>query len=123
VILVDDSIVRGTTLRKIVRLIRKKGASEIHLRIGSPAVKFSCYYGIDTPTQNELIAHQQEYQEIVAYLGVDSLMYMSEEMLRRTVGKPDNYCYACFNGKYPVEIEESISQHIVYKNSDFSYRR
>ena len=123
VILIDDSIVRGTTLRKIVKLIRMKGASEIHLRIGSPAVKFSCYYGIDTPNQNELIAHKMNYREIIEYLGVESLMYMSQKMLKNSVKEPEKYCYACFSGEYPVEIEDKIKRNIQYNNTDFSYCR
>ena len=123
VILIDDSIVRGTTLRKIVKLIKMKGASEIHLRIGSPAVRFSCYYGIDTPTQSELIAHQKNYRELIEYQGVESLMYMSQEMLSKSVKEPEKYCYACFSGEYPVEIEDSIKRNIQYNKNDFSYCR
>jgi amidophosphoribosyltransferase len=115
VVLVDDSIVRGTTLRKIVKLVRKKGAREIHLRIGSPAVRYSCYYGIDTPTQKELIAFQKQKEEIRVFLGVDSLMYMETEMLKKVVPDPENYCYACFDGHYPVKLEPEIARHIEHK--------
>jgi len=120
VVLVDDSIVRGTTLKKIVKLVRKKGAKEIHLRIGSPPVRFSCFYGIDTPTQSELIAHQKSHQEIVDFLEVDSLMYMNMEMMQRVVPDPENHCYACFNGDYPIKLEKEVFKNIEYKNWDFN---
>ena len=103
VTLIDDSIVRGTTLHKIVKLVRNAGAKEIHLRIGSPAVKNSCYYGIDTPTREELIANNKSVDEIRKYIGSDSLKYLTIEQLEKAVEKPENYCYACFNGSYPVK--------------------
>jgi len=121
VLLVDDSIVRGTTLQKIVKLIRFKGAKEIHLRIGSPPIRYSCFYGIDTPTQQELIAHQKKYLEIIDFLGVDSLMYMSLEMLKRVVPDPQNHCFACFDGNYPVKLDADIQKSIEHKDWDFSY--
>ncbi|MBN1327822.1 MAG: amidophosphoribosyltransferase [Candidatus Cloacimonetes bacterium] len=102
VVLVDDSIVRGTTISKIIKLIRKAGAAEIHLRIGSPPVKFSCFYGIDTPTNQELIANNKTISEIREYIGADSLHYLSIEDLNKSVKIPCSYCYACFNGNYPV---------------------
>jgi len=102
VTLVDDSIVRGTTLRKIVKLVRKAGAKEIHLRIGSPAVMNSCYYGIDTPNRKELIANNKSVEEIQKYIGSDSLKYLEIEQLKKAVSKPENYCYACFDGRYPI---------------------
>ncbi|MBT3169536.1 MAG: amidophosphoribosyltransferase [Candidatus Cloacimonetes bacterium] len=102
VVLIDDSIVRGTTLRKIVRLIKDAGAKSVHLRIGSPPVRFSCFYGIDTPTRNELIANEKDIAEIKKYIGADSLKYISKEKLSQTVFNPQNFCYACFDGKYPI---------------------
>ena len=103
IVLIDDSIVRGTTLKKIVKLIRNAGAAEIHLRIGSPAVKYSCFYGIDTPTRTELIANQKSVAEIQNFIGADSLKYLSIPQLKKAVSKPENYCYACFNGEYAVK--------------------
>jgi amidophosphoribosyltransferase len=123
VVLVDDSIVRGTTLRKIVKLVRSKGASEIHLRIGSPPVRYSCFYGIDTPTQSELIAYKKTHREIVEYLGVDSLMYMDLEMIRSVVPDPENHCYACFTGEYPVELDKEVMKTIDKKEWDFEQQR
>jgi amidophosphoribosyltransferase len=102
IILIDDSIVRGTTLKKLVKLIKKAGASEVHLLIGSPPVKHSCYYGIDTPTRTELIANNKNIAEIRQFIGADSLRYLTIDELSSTVKEPDEYCYACFNGNYPV---------------------
>jgi len=106
IVLIDDSIVRGTTIRKIVELIKLAGATEVHLRIGSPQVKFSCYYGIDTPTREELIANQLSLEEIRLKTGVDTLKHLPIEALRTCVMAPQNYCYACFNGDYPIKIGE-----------------
>ncbi|MCF7858195.1 MAG: amidophosphoribosyltransferase [Candidatus Cloacimonetes bacterium] len=103
VVLIDDSIVRGTTLRKIVKLVKNAGAKEIHLRIGSPPVKHSCFYGIDTPTQKELIANSKSVSEINDFIGSDSLKYFRMTDLEKVVKKPDNYCYACFDGRYPIK--------------------
>lgn len=103
VVLVDDSIVRGTTIKKIVNMIRKAGAAEIHLRIGSPAVKFPCYYGIDTPNQTELIANLKTLDEIRDYAGADSLKYIEIEDLLECVGEKDKFCHACFSGNYPIK--------------------
>jgi amidophosphoribosyltransferase len=103
VVMIDDSIVRGTTLKKIVMLIKRAGASEVHLRIGSPPVKNSCFYGIDTPTSTELIANSNSVDQIRKFIGADSLEYLSIEQLRDSVSAPDQYCYACFNGDYPVQ--------------------
>jgi len=103
IVLIDDSIVRGTTIRKLVRMIKGAGATEVHLRIGSPPVTYSCYYGIDTPTRGELIANRMTIPEIEEYLCADSLKYLHEQDLRDCVKESDNFCYACFNGKYPIE--------------------
>ncbi|NOX37407.1 MAG: amidophosphoribosyltransferase [Calditrichaeota bacterium] len=102
IVVVDDSIVRGTTIRKIIRMIKRAGAREVHLRIGSPPVRFSCFYGIDTPTRQELIANNMTIDQIREYVGADSLKYLKIEDLRDCVKQPNNFCYACFNGEYPV---------------------
>jgi amidophosphoribosyltransferase len=106
VILVDDSIVRGTTSRKLVRMVRGAGATEVHLRIGSPTTRFSCYYGIDTPNADELIGHRLSRDEICAHLTADSLMYMTVEGLGQVVNDGKHFCMACFDGAYPTEIGE-----------------
>ncbi|MBQ7196302.1 MAG: amidophosphoribosyltransferase [Synergistaceae bacterium] len=102
-ILIDDSIVRGTTLRRIVKHLRDAGAKEIHVCAASPEVKFSCYFGIDTPHREKLIAVQKSPEEICEYMGADSLTYLSEESLREVCGE-DLYCKACFDGNYPMEV-------------------
>jgi amidophosphoribosyltransferase len=102
IVVVDDSIVRGSTMRKLVSILRQGGASEIHLRIGSPPITHSCYYGIDTPTRGELIASSHTVDQIKEYLGVDSLHYLSREGLLTCVEEPHNYCVACFSGNYSV---------------------
>ena len=104
VVVVDDSIVRGTTSRKLVHLFRKAGAREVHMRISSPPTIGSCYYGVDTPNREELIASKQSVEEIRDYLGADSLAYLSLEGLRDAAGNHDGYCDACFTGRYPVEV-------------------
>ncbi len=105
IVLIDDSIVRGTTIGKIVELIKQAGADEIHLRIGSPQVRYSCYYGIDTPTREELVANQYALEEIRERSGADTLQHLPIEALRTCVAAPGDYCYACFSGEYPIRDE------------------
>ena len=102
IVVVDDSIVRGSTMKKLVTMLRQAGTAEVHLRIGSPPIKYSCYYGIDTPTRGELIASTHSVQETQEFLGVDSLRYLSREGLLACVSDPENYCVACFSGVYPI---------------------
>ncbi len=103
VVLVDDSIVRGTTLKKLIKIIKSAGAKEVHVRIGSPQVRFSCYYGIDTPTNNELIANTKSLEEINDYIGADSIKHLKEEKLKKVIQEDKNYCFACFNGEYFIK--------------------
>jgi len=103
VVMVDDSIVRGTTMLKLVKLVRGAGASEVHLRIASPPVTWPCFYGIDTPARDELLAAHLGIEEIGARLGVDSIGYLSLDGLRACVDDPENYCTSCFDGRYPVD--------------------
>jgi amidophosphoribosyltransferase len=102
VVVVDDSIVRGTTSKKIIKMIRNAGASEIHMRISSPPTMFPCYYGIDTPTRQELIASSHNIEEIRKYITADTLGYITLDGVRKVVDRPINYCVACFSGDYPV---------------------
>jgi len=104
VVLVDDSIVRGTTSRKIVQMVKEAGAAEVHLRISSPPTTYSCFYGIDTPSREHLIAAKHSVEEIREFLGADSLGYLTEEDLQNAVKDPGGkgFCYACFNGEYPI---------------------
>lgn len=105
VVMIDDSIVRGTTSRRIVNLLRDAGAIEVHVRISSPPVKYSCYFGIDTPERENLVASTHELNEIRDLICADSLGYISRDGLLSTFeGARCNFCTACFNGKYPVEI-------------------
>jgi len=106
VVVVDDSIVRGTTSRKIVKMIRAAGAREVHVRISSPPIQWPCYYGIDTPTRKELIGASHDVREIQRYLAADSLGYLSlEGMLKATGNDPHHFCHACFSGQYKVGFE------------------
>ena len=105
VVVVDDSVVRGTTSRKIVKMIRAAGASEVHLRISSPPTAWPCYYGIDTPTRQELIASTHSVTEIAQYVTADSLGYMSLDGLYAAIGEErKTFCDACFSGEYLVEF-------------------
>jgi len=113
VVLVDDSIVRGTTSRKLVEMVRKAGAKEVHMRISSPPTKHSCYYGIDTPNEDQLMANKMNIEEMCKALGADSLAFVSFEGLYRAVGKPRSaHCDACFSGDYPVTIETPQSPQL-----------
>lgn len=105
VIVIDDSLVRGTTSKKIVENLRRGGAKEVHLRISSPPIKHSCRYGIDTPTDEELIANTKDPSEIGEIIGVDSLAYLSLEGLKQAVSG-DGFCTACFNGDYPIDFPD-----------------
>lgn len=103
VVMVDDSIVRGTTTRGLVALVRGAGAREVHMRVSSPPIVGPCYYGIDTPNREELIAANHSLEEIARLIGVDSLGYLSlEGMLEAVPGGPDGFCDACFSGRYPT---------------------
>jgi len=105
VVLVDDSIVRGTTSRKIVRMVRSAGAKEVHLRISCPPTRSPCFYGVDTPTKSELIAANQTVEEIQTYVEADSLGYLSLSQLREAVCDENlDYCYACYTGDYPTDL-------------------
>ena len=102
VVVVDDSIVRGTTSKKIIKMIRNAGASEIHMRISSPPTTHPCFYGIDTPTRQELIASTHSVEEIRKYITADTIGYISMDGIQKVVPHRMNYCSACFDGEYPV---------------------
>ncbi len=106
VVVVDDSIVRGTTSRKIVKMVRDAGAREVHLRISSPPTRWPCFYGIDTPNRRELIAASHTVDEIARYVTSDTLAYLPIAGLREAVGYPEGegFCEACFTGDYPVDV-------------------
>lgn len=102
VILIDDSIVRGTTSRRLVESLRKAGATEVHFRVASPVVKYPCYFGIDTPYRKELIGAQLDLESIRQEIGADSLSYLSMEGLLKSLGTTNKFCLGCFKGVYPV---------------------
>lgn len=105
VVMVDDSIVRGTTTGKVVRLLLDAGAREVHVRISAPPVRFPCFYGIDMATQDQLIAAKQSVEEIRRHIGATSLGFLSKEGLSRALAVPnDNFCLACFTGEYPIPV-------------------
>jgi len=106
VVMVDDSLVRGTTSRGLVSMIREAGAKEIHIRISSPPIRFPCFYGIDMPTKEELLASNRSVDEIRDYLGVDSIGYLSLEGLINAVEEFGPYCDACFTGNYPTPLTD-----------------
>jgi amidophosphoribosyltransferase len=111
VVIIDDSIVRGTTSRKIVKALREAGAKEVHMRISSPPVTHPCFYGIDTDTQDQLIAATKSVEEISQQLGVDSLAYLSwKGMLDVTGEDPNSFCSACFTGDYPISVPEDMKR-------------
>jgi amidophosphoribosyltransferase len=110
VAVIDDSIVRGTTSMKIVRMIREAGAAEVHLRISSPPTRWPCYYGIDTPTREELIASHQSLDDVRDFTGCDSLGYLTLEGAHAAAGGPypdKQFCDACFSGDYPVVVRRA----------------
>jgi amidophosphoribosyltransferase len=110
VVVVDDSIVRGTTSRKLVRLIRRTGAREVHFRVGSPPVAHSCFYGIDTPSRRELIGATKTIEEIRAFLGVDSLAHLSLDGLLACERDGARFCHACFSGRYPIDVDPGTAK-------------
>ncbi|MBI2838911.1 MAG: amidophosphoribosyltransferase [Acidobacteria bacterium] len=119
VIVIDDSIVRGTTSRKIVKMVRMAGAKEVHFRVSCPPTIGSCYYGIDTPYPKDLIASSHTVEEIRRFLDADSLGYLSLEGLMRAVGHDDRYCTACYTLKYPVEFpQEQLAQLKLFQKED-----
>jgi amidophosphoribosyltransferase len=109
IVLIDDSIVRGTTSRKLIRMLKSVGVRQIHMRVSSPPIVSPCFYGIDTPTKKELIAAKLNLEQIRNYLGVTSLAYLSEKgMLEATKMETKDFCTACFNGKYPIQLEKGV---------------
>jgi amidophosphoribosyltransferase len=108
VVMVDDSLVRGTTSKGLVQMIRAAGAREVHVRLSSPPITGPCHYGIDTPTREELIGATHSIEEIREYLGVDSLGYLSLDGMLRAAGERSKFCHACFSGQYPTAISDEL---------------
>ena len=111
VVVVDDSIVRGTTSRKIIKMLRDAGAKEVHFRVSSPPTVGPCFYGIDTPDRGELIAANMSVEEIRKFLACDTLGYLSREGMMTAVRGPGGYCDACFTLNYPVAVQPTRRQH------------
>jgi amidophosphoribosyltransferase len=106
VVVVDDSIVRGTTTPQVIKMLRKAGAKEVHMRICAPPIKFPCFFGVDMATRGELIAAKKTIPEICKYIGADSLGYLSIKGLLKSVDQPrENFCLACFTGEYPIPVQ------------------
>ena len=109
IVVIDDSIVRGTTSRQIVRMLRDNGAREVHMRVSAPPILCPCFYGIDTATRSELIAANLSVEGIRKYIEADSLGYLSLKSLVKATNVPqDRLCLACLNGEYPVKIPERM---------------
>jgi amidophosphoribosyltransferase len=118
-VVVDDSIVRGNTSKKLVQLLREAGAAEIHMRLTSPQVVWPCFYGIDTDTQEQLIAATHDLEEIREFIGADSLAYLPLDELVASTGRPAaEFCTACFDGDYPIEVPESVRRGKLVLESD-----
>jgi len=110
IIVIDDSIVRGTTSRQIIRMLKEAGAKEVHMRISSPPTTHPCYYGVDTPDQNQLIASNYTIEEITNFIEADSLAYLSNDGLLNSVGRDLNYCKTCFDGNFIIKPETKIQK-------------
>jgi amidophosphoribosyltransferase len=121
IVVVDDSIVRGTTSKRLMAMLKAAGAKEIHLRISSPPIKDPCFYGIDTPRRDDLIAANYSVEKIRDYLGVDTLGYLSVDGLLESTGLPKgNFCIACFTGNYPVGFESEPDKHAFEQFDEWS---
>ncbi|NIS48649.1 MAG: hypothetical protein GWN61_22595 [candidate division Zixibacteria bacterium] len=111
IVVVEDSIVRGTTLKSLTKLLREAGAKEVHIRVSSPPIKHPCFYGLDFPDEDDLIANNMSIEEMREFLGVDSLEYLSiEGMLSASDLEMNDFCSACFSGDYPIPIKENETQ-------------
>jgi amidophosphoribosyltransferase len=115
VVMVDDSIVRGTTCGQIVKMLKDAGAKEVHVRVSSPPVKYSCYFGIDTSTPKELIGAKLNIEEIKKFIGADSLGYLSQEGLIKATNAKGKFCSGCFSGKYPVQVTGEGKKYVFEK--------
>jgi amidophosphoribosyltransferase len=115
-VVVDDSIVRGTTTRETVEMLRRAGAREVHLRVSSPPIQWPCFYGIDTANRDELIGSSKSVEEIRDFVGADSLDYLSVDGMLISTGVPtERFCHACFSGGYPIEVpaETARTKHVL----------
>jgi amidophosphoribosyltransferase len=104
IIMVDDSLVRGTTARILVQLLKEGGAKEVHLRLSAPEILWPCFFGIDIPTREELISNYYSPDEIAELTGADSVQFLSVERLHECLDAPNRHCFACFTGNYPMQV-------------------
>jgi len=112
VVMIDDSIVRGTTSKRLVQILRDAGAKEVHMRISSPPYMYPCFFGVDTSSRSQLIAAECSVEEIRKMTGADSLGYLSlEGLLKTPVGAKCGFCTGCFTGKYPMEVPKDASKY------------
>jgi len=118
VVVIDDSIVRGTTSQSRITSLRDAGAKEIHMRISCPPHRFPCYYGIDFPSNTELIASNHKVDEIAKFIKADSLAYLSVEGMIEAVGGEEKFCLACFDGKYPIEPSKDAAKDVLEKKNN-----
>ena len=110
-VLVDDSIVRGTTAKKIVEMVRDAGALEVHFRVASPPTTHSCFYGVDTPNTDDLLAHRMDVEAMRRFIGADSLAYLSLDALKEATGAPGaGFCDACLTGNYPAPTPVALGK-------------
>lgn len=123
IILVDDSLVRGTTTRHVISLLRKAGAKEVHMRVASPPLHYPCTYGVETPGQHDLSACELTISQLEQHIGADSLEFLSLEGLRKVCGGSSAQCAACFNGDYPVELPKELSSSIRSIDSNWFFDR
>jgi amidophosphoribosyltransferase len=113
-VVIDDSIVRGTTTKQVVSMLREAGATEVHIRVTCPPLQWPCFYGIDMPTRQELIAADLTVEQIRSYVGADSLGYLSlDGMVAAAGGEKESFCRACFDGEYPIEIPEGAGKFVL----------
>ena len=118
-VVVDDSIVRGTTTPSVVKMLRRAGADEVHMRICAPPLRYPCFFGVDMATRSELIAAQKNVPEIRDFIGADSLGYMSIEGLIKSIALPrETFCLACFTGDYPVPVQLEMDKLALETNRD-----
>jgi amidophosphoribosyltransferase len=116
IVVIEDSIVRGTTSKARIKALRDAGAKEIHMRVTCPPLKYPCFFGIDFPTKKELIASNKSIKEIKDFLGLDSLEYLSLDGMLKSMQQSDGeFCTACFNGNYPVKLPKKLSKYTLEK--------
>jgi len=111
VVVIDDSIVRGTTTGPLIHMLQEAGAREVHMRITSPPIMYPCYMGVDMGTYEELIAYRMSVEEIRQHVGADSLHYLSLDGMMRAIGTTSGYCNACFTGRYPFRVHSTVSKN------------